>query len=173
MNATSSLKMTESLADTFSLLVLPGEIRNCIYAVLFQQPFRIVLGAKTDFRKRNLAPQGSQILETCRQVHDEAAPFLYRNITIKLTRGSAFDVLIPLNDSKYSGKVEKMTILRPGYVQKDFSPLWKMAMLQFCHLYTLESGKNVFDHVLKEIDEQESRRQVIDFGKLVMKFTYD
>ena len=58
--------MTTFVSNHFPFLQLPAELRNQIYALLLTDPHRRIQGV--------LAPQ---ITRVCRQLHDEAIPFLY------------------------------------------------------------------------------------------------
>jgi hypothetical protein len=70
---------------TVSILTLPAEIRNAIYEALFCRGELLLLYERTeDDVPLRPAPQthGIAALLTCRQIHEEASPFLYSRNTI-------------------------------------------------------------------------------------------
>lgn len=77
----------DSAATALNLLSLPTDIRRWIYDILFQQPFRVVLGEKWLLQEIDRTPQSSQLLETCHQLHDKAVSIAYRSVTMTITKG--------------------------------------------------------------------------------------
>lgn len=80
---------TQTSGTSMSFLSLPGEVRNCIYQLLFSDPVHAsrcpadethvdlykgpLLGSSA-----NVSPNTGQILATCHQIRHEAAQFYYK-----------------------------------------------------------------------------------------------
>lgn len=119
---------------SFSFLHLPGEIRNQIYDLLFaghvhiyhNHPVKERLennNVKSRFRLESRCiyslPAGTHfyvrptLLRACRQIHDEAAPFLYANTTFRLH--SVLTVNKFLNVAPAVGVVKKLELWHSTY----------------------------------------------------------
>ena len=103
------------------MLNLPPEIRNHIYDVLFQQPFRVVLGVKALLEDIDRSPQSSELLQTCRKIHDEAIPFVYQHVSVKLTTGHCMLYWKEVADFRLLGFIQHLSVHRscegPLYLQ--------------------------------------------------------
>jgi hypothetical protein len=114
--------MADLLRGKLHLLSLPVEVRTSIYDVLFQQPFRVVVGSKLHLGSIDDTSQSSQLLETCRQIHDEAILFLYRKLSIRVTQVFTMFNLretMPVADIYY---VEKISVTESNSPPEDW--LW-------------------------------------------------
>ncbi|KAF7510849.1 hypothetical protein GJ744_005949 [Endocarpon pusillum] len=100
----------DSAAPALTLLSLPTEIRMCIYNMLFQQPFRVVLGEKSLLQEIDRTPQSSQLLETCHQLHDEAVSIAYRSINMHTTKSYSMLDLREVEEFEIVHYVEKLFV---------------------------------------------------------------
>ncbi len=143
--------MASSSTSTLCFLILPAEVRNCIYDILFHQPFRVVLGEKKWLKNRDSTPQSSQLLETCRQVHDEATSIIYRNITIKVTDGYSMLDSREVMDFKFLRSVEIVSIQDPCSRPLDMWYLQNFTMLSSCHVSVVITGECLLNHTAERL----------------------
>jgi hypothetical protein len=128
--------MVGGSTKTLNLLDLPGEIRNHIYALLFNQPFRVVIGEKSLIRNLDDTPQSSQLIETCRQIHNKAVPRLFRFLTLvatECTKRSNLDKLVNFTQASH---VKEMVIHLRYDLPFDFWFMPKFANLECCFIAT-------------------------------------
>lgn len=117
------------------MINFPPEIRNHIYTILFQPPFRVVLGDKALVEDIDRRPQSSQLLETCHQIHDEAILFIYQNVTVEMTDGCGMLELKQMAASQCMCGVQRLFLSGPCERALDLRWLRQLSGLQFCELW--------------------------------------
>jgi hypothetical protein len=117
------------------MISLPADVRFCIYDILFPQPFRVVIGDKALLENINRTPQESQVLEVCREIHDEAVAFVYRKIGVKITNGYSMLDLHEMAIRRLTCYIRQLFIHKPCGTPTNLRSLQDFTSLEYCTIF--------------------------------------